>query len=152
MIPPLCFSQRGFSIQMKFKIIQSKDKEAVKEYVDSLPEGKSYEVNITLKSSKRTIDQNRLYWMWLSCIAKDGELGYSAEELHIVFVQKFLGAKHRVVYGEQVLNPPSTRRLTTAEFTEYLNRIETFSSTELGIVLPRPEDKSFEQFYEQYNR
>jgi hypothetical protein len=137
---------------MKLKIRQSADREAVKEYIDSLPEGKTFEVVITHKPSKRTIDQNKLYWLWLSCIAKDGELGYSAEELHIVFVQKFLGAKHRIVYGEQVLNPPSTRRLTTAEFTEYLNCIETFSSTELGIVLPRPEDKSFEQFYEQYNR
>lgn len=137
---------------MKFKIISTEDRDAVKEYIDKLPKGKTYEAVITLKSSKRTIDQNRLYWMWLSCIAKDGELGYSAEELHIVFVQKFLGAKHRIMYGEQVLNPPSTRRLSTTEFTEYLNRIETFSSTELGIVLPRPEDKSFEQFYEQYNR
>ena len=137
---------------MKFKIISTTDRDAVKEYIDKLPKGKAYDVVITLRSSKRTIDQNRLYWMWLNCIAKDGELGYSAEELHIAFVQKFLGAKHRIMYGEKVLNPPSTRRLSTTEFTEYLNRIETFSSTELGIVLPRPEDKSFEQFYEQYNR
>lgn len=135
---------------MKFKIITNGDKEAVKAYLDNLPSGKIYTAEITKKPSKRTMDQNRLYWLWLNCIAKDGELGYTADELHIVFAQKFLGARHRIMYGEQVLDIPSTKKLTSAEFTDYLNRIEVFANTELDIQLPRPEDRYFEQFYDTY--
>lgn len=135
---------------MKLKIRQSADREVVKEYIDSLPEGKTFEVVITHKPSKRTIDQNKLYWLWLSCIAKDGELGYSAEELHTVFAQKFLGIKAKIIYGEQVLNIPSTTKLNTSQFAEYLNRIEAFASAELGIILPWPENRRFEQFYDFY--
>lgn len=135
---------------MKFKIYSQADREAVKEYINKLPEGKTYNVDITRKQPKRTMDQNRLYWLWLNCIAKDGELGYTADELHSVFAQKFLGARHRIMYGEQVLDVPSTRKLNTEEFTAYLNKIEVFANTELDIQLPNPQDKYFEQFYEQY--
>lgn len=135
---------------MKFKIYTEEDREAVKAYIDKLPSGKAYTAEITKKQSKRSIDQNRLYWLWLNCIAKDGEMGYTADELHLVFVQKFLGARHREMYGEQVLDTPSTRKLSAEQFTDYLNRIEVFANTELDIQLPRPEDRYFEQFYDTY--
>jgi len=135
---------------MKFKIFSRTDKDAVIDYINKLPDGKPYNIEIVKKQTKRTIDQNRLYWLWLNCIAKDGELGYTADELHSVFTQKFLGAKQRVIYGESVLSIPSTRKLNTVEFTAYLDRIETFVNTELDIQLPNPNDKFFEQFYEQY--
>ena len=135
---------------MKFKISSLADREAVSEYVCKLPEGKSYNVDISLVKPKRSMDQNRLYWLWLNHIAKEGELGYTADELHCVFAQKFLGARQRVMYGEQVLDTPSTRKLTKEEFTAYLERIEAFSNTELGIQLPIPQDKLFEQYYELY--
>ena len=135
---------------MKFNVFSQLDKEAVKEYINRLSEGKSYTVEITLKKAKRSMDQNRLYWLWLNHIAKEGDFGYTAEELHQVFAQKFLGARQRVMYGEQVLNPPSTKKLSKEEFTAYLERIEVFSNTELGIQLPIPQDKFFEQIYEHY--
>lgn len=136
---------------MKFKIFTQEDKAAVKEYIDELPDGKPFSVVIVRWQSKRTMDQNRLYWLWLNCIAKDGELGYTAEELHCVFAQKFLGARQKIMYGESALvDVPSTRRLDTKEFSAYLEKIETFANTELGIPLPNPQDKYFNQFYEQY--
>lgn len=135
---------------MKFKILSQLDKEAIKEYIDKLPEGKAYNVEIALRRAKRSMDQNRLYWLWLNHIAKEGDFGYTAEELHQVFAQKFLGARQRVMYGEQVLDIPSTRKLSKEEFSAYLERIEAFSNTELGIQLPIPQDKLFEQYYEFY--
>ena len=37
------------------------------------------------------------------------------------------------------------------EMTEFLNKIQADAATELGITLPLPEDRFFEQFYQQFN-
>lgn len=133
---------------MKFKITSSKDRDAVKEYIDRLPEGKIYNVDITARLSKRSNDQNRLYWLWLNCLAK--ELGYSPDEMHAVFAHKYLGADYEKVCGETILIIPSTRKLDSAQFTAYLDKIKLFAINELGVVLPDPMDKVFEQFYDTY--
>lgn len=133
---------------MKFKVLTKEDREAVKEYIDNLPEGKLHNVEIMRSPSKRSIDQNRLYWLWLNHLAK--ELGYTPEELHSVFALKFLGATHRVIYEETIVNIPSTKKLTQEQFSSYLELIYRFSVVELGIQLPQPQDRYFEQFYEQY--
>lgn len=133
---------------MKFKIRNKEDKEAVKEYIDKLPEGKTYNAEIVRKTTKRSLDQNNLYWLWLSYLAK--ELGYTQEELHSVFALKFLGASHRVIYEETIVNIPSTKKLTTEQFSAYLEQIYLYAVTELDIQLPQPQDRYFEQFYEQY--
>lgn len=150
MIFPLCGKRGGFSIKthMKFKITSSKDRDAVKEYIDRLPEGKVYNVDITARLSKRSNDQNRLYWLWLNCLAK--ELGYSPDEMHAVFAHKYLGADYETVCGETILIIPSTRKLDSAQFTTYLDKIKLFAANELGVVLPDPMDKVFEQFYDTY--
>jgi hypothetical protein len=40
--------------------------------------------------------------------------------------------------------------MDTAQFTAYLEKVQTFASVELGIVLPNPEDLAFESFEEFY--
>ena len=135
---------------MNYRIHTTKDKEAVKSYIDSLPEGKAYDVVIKLHREKRTIDQNRLLFLWLGCIAN--ETGNDKDTLHEYFKQKFLGFEQRVMSfnREVTFISPTTTTLDTKQFTEYLNKIQEFASSELGIVLPLPEDAVFTQFYEPY--
>ena len=49
-----------------------------------------------------------------------------------------------------IKRPISTSKLNTAQFTAYLEKVQVLASSELGIVLPVPEDRIFEEFYEQY--
>lgn len=133
---------------MKFKILSQEDRESVKMYIDKLPPDKLYNVEIVRKQPRRSIDQNKLYWLWLNCISK--EIGYPPDELHSVFALKYLGASHRVICGETVVATPSTKRLSTEEFSAYLDQVSAFVAAELGIILPDPQDRYFEQFYEQY--
>jgi hypothetical protein len=37
------------------------------------------------------------------------------------------------------------------EMTEFLNKIQADAAMELGITLPKREDRFFEQFYAQFN-
>lgn len=108
----------------------------------------SYEIRITKVSTKRTCPQNRLYRLWLACIAD--ETGNDANDLHFFFKSKFLVVKMGEVFGEKFTKELTTTKLNTKEFTDYLEKINVFAS-DLGINLPDPEDMGFSEFYETYN-
>ena len=132
---------------MILKILKPPDKEKVKQYIDKLPD-KKFTVEIKQKREIRTVSQNALYWLWLTCIM--AETGNEKDYLHIFFGKKYLPKESRVLYGEIVEITVSTTKLDTAQFTNYLDRIQQFASSELGIILPRPEDLHFQDFYNTY--
>lgn len=124
------------------------DKEAVKSYLDKLPVGKRYDVTVKIHRDKRTVDQNRLLFLWIGCISH--ETGYFKDEVHEIFKKKFLGTETFEMWGEKVERVRSTTNLDTKQFSHYLEKIQQFASSEMGIILPDPKDKYFEQFYQQY--
>ena len=134
----------------KFIIISQANKEAVQQYIDRLPEGKKYEVEVNLCRKRRTIDQNSLYWLWLNCL--EAETGNDINTLHDFFKQTYLGLKQTLCFGKQVIREVTTTDLNTAEFTDYLNKVQAFAASECGVILPLPEDLIFEQFKAQFER
>lgn len=133
---------------MIFTINNNYDKSQAIKFIGNLPADLSFTVNVYKKKDRRSIDQNSLYWLWLSCIAD--ETGNEKDDLHEFFKAKYLPHETRVLFGEDILITPSTTRLNTAEFTEYLERVNVFASVELGISLPMPYERLFEAFYEKY--
>jgi hypothetical protein len=129
-----------------FRVHNKTDIEPVKEYLDRLTVGKTYDVSIKLHRDNRSLPQNRLYRLWLNCISN--ETGNEVEDLHDYFRGRFLS--HRVeIFGGECSVRISTKRLNTAEFTAFLDKVQQFAA-EQGIILPNPEDLYFEQFYQQY--
>jgi methylphosphotriester-DNA--protein-cysteine methyltransferase len=139
---------------MNFKISNESEKRQVQSYIETLEtqKGKTFNVSVKLERKSRTIDQNRLMWLWLACIAD--ETGYSRSELHEIFKEQFLGIdEKRYSIGKFTAEcrlVKSTAGLDTAQFTHYLDRINAFAAAELGIRLPQPKDLWFQQFYEKY--
>ena len=131
---------------MVFRVVNEQTRKAAISYIERLPEGKKYSVSITLSREKRSIQQNRLYHLWLNCIS--AETGNEVEDLHDYFKGRFL-ARRVVVFGEERNAAISTTKLNTAEFTVFLDKVQQFAANE-GIILPNPEDLYFEQFYQQY--
>lgn len=125
--------------------------EAVTEYLKRLtPEySRAYEVDITRLKSKRSIPQNKLYRMWLSCIAS--ETGNSVDDTHEYFKHKFLGGDMKRLFGEEFYAKPSTAKLSKDKFSEFLYRVQAFAADN-GIILPSPEDMYFEAFMDEYGR
>lgn len=111
-------------------------------YLKSLNIDKPMVAEIKPFRRNRTNAQHRLLFMWLSIIGQ--ELGYETEEIHAVFKDKFLTGETVVFQGKGFYVTPTTTTLNTKEFTEYLDKIDRFASSELGIVLPHPEDCYFE--------
>ena len=127
---------------------QSK-KDAI-DYIASLDTDKFYRIKITQKRGKRSISQNSLYWMWLTCIEQ--ETGNDKNELHEFFKNEILGRKCLYIGDYESLVTVSTTELNTAQFKQYLDKIQIFANTELSIILPNPEDKHFEEFANYYSK
>jgi hypothetical protein len=98
----------------------------------------------------RSVSQNRLYWLWLACIAD--ETGNDKDALHEFFKQKYLSGRETTlrVINETVVTRLSTTDLDLKEMTLYLDCISQFALAELGISLPQPRDFGWEEFYERY--
>lgn len=101
-----------------------------------------YTIVVKKKDTKRTSQQNRLYRKWLTIIEE--ATGQDADMLHEFFKNKFLDIPVESIFGEDVKRNISTTKLSTIEFTNYLDKINAFVSTELGIRLPQPNDVFFE--------
>ncbi len=133
---------------MKKKLITENDRnEAITSLVKiDLLQGWYFELSKRRKI--RTVNQNRLERLWLACIAD--ETGNDSNDLHDIFKKKWITPKEIInFWGEKDLIY-STRDLNTIQFKEFLDKIQIFSHSELGIELPIPKDKNWDAFYETY--
>ena len=123
-------------------------KEAIK-YIDSIF-AQDKRVTVVITKEKRTLEQNRLYWLWLTCISQN--TGNDKDSLHEYFVSKYLQPELIQVFEKMIYKRLSTTTLDTKKFTEYLNKIQLFANTELSIELPNPEDLKFAEFKDYYEK
>ena len=94
---------------MKFRVEKARDKQAVVAYLDRLPEGKAYDVTVVRHRERRSVDQNRLLWLWIQCISD--ETGQDKDDLHEYFKQKFLGFDTKTLWGTTLYCPVSISAL-----------------------------------------
>jgi len=131
-----------------FKLRYGNGKESAIRAIEALDDKECFDVTIKKKRWKRSISQNNLYWLWLTCIEQ--ETGNNRDELHDYFRAKFLGAEEVQVFDETIIRLVSTTKQDTLEFKRYLDKIQMFASMELHISLPDPEDKYWSDFYGMY--
>ena len=132
---------------MKDKIKTEFDRDRVLGYIKRLDLSKPYTVEIVQRKAVRTIDQNRLYWLWLTCI--ESETGNGRDDLHDYFKRKYILPHETEIFGERQLKYTTTDK-DTAQFKEYLDKIQIFAATELAIKLPDPDDLHWDEFVEFY--
>ena len=120
---------------------------------------------------KRTLDQNGLYWLWLTVI--EGQAGYNRDELHCLFKAKFLRKKvpdnlivpktmeriNELAANFQYYNylpniidiiSTSTTELDTKEFAKYLTSIQDYTVQNMKIELKTLKDINFDKFYSEF--
>jgi hypothetical protein len=132
---------------MKRKLTTDLDRDMVISYLKRLDLKKLYTVEVIEKKATRTISQNSLYWLWLTCI--EFETGNDRNDLHDYFKMHFLTPESITVFGESQ-ERRTTTGLNTIQFKYYLDKIQVFANTELTISLPDPDDRQWEQFYSYY--
>lgn len=106
---------------------------------------KPWKLTLEPLKKKKTASQNRLMWLWLDEVAGEisKESGHTSDEVHDFMKKKFLSPKRIEINGE-ILDRYSTKDLTVAEMTEYLNRIYIWGTSEMGMFLTFPGDQGRE--------
>ena len=94
---------------------------------------------------KRSNAVNALYWARLHEIAEklrpEGN-SYSAEQWHTYFRSRFLGCNDILMPNMRTITiPKSTANLDTAEFGEYLDKVEAWAATR-DVWLADKEDEA----------
>ncbi len=122
-------------------------RDSCKTYLDTIAidSDKPLEVIVRPYKKKRSLAQNNLLWMWLGLIANylgdEHGIGTTSEDLKEEFQERFIGLKTYLksdgTVGQRLRG---TSELNTAEFTEFLNRIDVYCGSELGLRLPHPDD------------
>ena len=91
-------------------------------------DGKRMVLRLERAHPKRSLDQNAYLWGVVYEAVSDWT-GYEKDETHEILKAMFLGTVSRKLPdGQTVEMPRSTRGLSTAEFSEYVDRIRRWAS------------------------
>lgn len=105
--------------------------------IEGLPEGK-YRIIIEPQSTRHSVPQRNLLFMWLTLIAK--ETGNTKVCLYNYYCKKFL-----------LEDIPSVSAMSPAQLTYFMHEIEADVAQNLGFTLPIPEDgDSFISFIKDF--
>lgn len=108
-----------------------------------------YTLTIKRVQEQRSLPQNDLMWMWMTCIER--ETGTPKEDVYNYYCRRFLSRPVTINERTEWVYETSSK-LTVERMTEFLNLIQADAATELGITLPTPEDRLFEYFYNEYRK
>ena len=117
------------------------------EYLCSKLTNGVYELTIKRKTEPRTVAQNSLMWMWMECISQ--ETGQPKQDIYDYYCSLFL-ARPVTIGNRQVMVKGSSSSLNTAQMTKFLNLIQADAASELGITLPLPTDRFYNDFIREY--
>ncbi len=133
-----------------FILRDSTIRDRLKVYLDTLrlgPDEKPLKVTVEPYKANRSLAQNNLMWLWLTALSNflRQEHGTNAtpEDLKDHFQRTHLGTRPNELDGKLRVRLVGTSDLNTAQFTDFLNRIEEYANN-AGLNLPHPEDMYYE--------
>lgn len=110
----------------------------------------SYMLSFEKIKKPRSNDQNRLMWVWFTCIAKSWSeatgMVFTRENVHDAYCQLFIPVT--LPNGQNIAG--STSKLTSEQMTEFLNNVQAHAASEYGIKLLSLTDIRYEEWARQY--
>ena len=157
---------------MKFNFKSEFKQLAFDIYADKLKKSGAY-VELREIKMKRKLDQNALYWLWLTCIEK--ETGFKKDQLHVMYRASFLLKEESYILGMlkeksfyrlkeiivqfhyipqlgEIIDyiSRSTTELQVDEFARYLTSIKDHARENFNVILLNLDEKNFIEFYKEY--
>lgn len=116
---------------MKVTTRGARDLEQAAEMISTLDPKRKWRIEVSEFRIKRTNPQNRLLWAIYTGIAN--MTGHTPEEVHEACKAMFLPPK-TIDLGEKELQVPgSSAELDVAAFSDYVERVQSWAATELGV-------------------
>ena len=97
-------------------------------------EGKEVKLTVQQRRDARSLQANKYLWGVVYEAVSD-TTGFTTEEIHEIFKKKFLSYT-RKYKGKSYRFTKSTTKLNNLEFSEYIEKIKIFASSELSCVIP----------------
>ena len=101
------------------------------------------QVVITERKSKRSNEQNR--WIWGVAIPLIAEhCGYDHHEreaLHYELLAKRFGTVTSKMDPAMKVPAKTSSQMNTREFSDYMEWLARFAATELGVIIPLPDER-----------
>lgn len=127
-------------------------------FIRNLPSDKRWAVEVKPYKLNRSNPQNSYLWgvVYKTIVEQDASFFFSEQTeaniarykiKHTEVVHEFFKAKYLPIIdvnGAKVT--PSTTKLSTADFTDYVESIMRFASMELGIYIPSPSEKGLTDY------
>lgn len=101
--------------------------------------GKRITLTIGEDKPNRSTQANRYYWGVVVRTLAD-EFGYSQDDMHAALAYKFLRVEAEAKFGEAMPLVRSTATLKTDEFERYMEDVRIWAATEMGVVIPLPNE------------
>lgn len=137
----LLFTKRGGTVQFLETLHRRLDTQL------SLLSNGDYTLKIERPLRPRTLNQNRIFWLWMACI--ETETGTPRQDIHDHLCTLYL-RRQTEIGGQQRTVVGGTSALTVEAMTRFLNEVQAWAASELGITLPTPADLAWADFEEQY--
>ena len=107
------------------------------------------------RKQPRTANQNALLWVWFSDIANFfnktyGDDHWNKDNVHDLFCEMF---RYPVVLpnGQVIDKWVETSKLNKRQMTDFMNKVQSYMSTEHGATVPLPDDDKYKDFKELYS-
>lgn len=133
-------------INMKIIINTVENLKNAIEALRSLDVSKGYVFTLSKRKVPRSVPQNRLLWLWLECLERDSETGYTKEEFYLYFLQEF--PVYKEVFQKHITL--SSSQFTAEQMSKWMDAIKEWCFAELSITLPDPDDLRWGEFYQRY--
>ena len=102
-------------------------------WLSQIPVDEVMELELRPYKQTRSEIQNKRYWKILSLIAE--HTGHDKDELHEMFKARFLGSQETEIAGEKIIHQRSSARLTVKDFATFMEQVESWMVSTLGIWL-----------------
>jgi len=122
----------------KIKITDEDSRKEVIDFISTLNIEKPWSITIERQKKKRTLNQNALYWQWVTIIGN--QLGYFKDDMHELLKDDHMTPKI-VMFGGEEREVRSIKNLSTKEMSEYMDKVSLWANAEMGIFLPMPIDQ-----------
>lgn len=116
-----------------FVIDSPRKRDRVASLIGKLPEDQVWDITVKPYEPKRSNDANRRLWALHNLAAQ--HTGHSADELHELMKWKFLPHVQITVGKETQEVPARSSKLTVKRFREFMDQVEAFYISELGVFL-----------------
>lgn len=129
-------------IQVSVTIAHGKivcNRQAIRDLIAGQKDG-PYTLTLKPTKAQRSLDQNAYWWAVPVEILAE-HCGYTPAQMHYALLGECFGYTPGPT-GHPVPNVPSSSELNTAEFTKLIDWVLTWAPTELGVVIPAPDERA----------